>query len=730
MRTPSTQGDATGAGRGVRGGVPSSPSQFLDGLKRGFAARLLPLLADAQVAAEADLRRRMAAEQVPDNLGDQLTNLTLLRRDASRYERRWQEWIGDSFAGWPRRTTQRVRLDAYSLVSDDELQAQLIGQPVVEALERRFTDVLDIIDSRLWSLAASLGGESRPNNPFAPRALIEGLLATFPIAECDAELRHALLRHYERLAGDHLGEVYTWINMQLADAGYAMSGTSDYATLIAQPAGGAVEGVDRTALWSHDNALRPTESSWRKARAQDGDAPDAARGNLLRQRMRAMREGAAWQAQAGVAARREFSDKEFLSVLSLQQGNETPARAVAVTGAGGVINGIGAHLRETLVQGAAGLGMSRDTSAPSATQEDAVDLVGALFEGLRTRSTLSPEADIRLTRLAWPYLRLALDDPYLFDEPDHPAMKVLSVLVSLWDGNAGVGEQQEAELHALANEVADSVANDYHGNTVAFDRALATLESRLEPLRKRIGIAERRAWQSILGRERLQAARANADAQLALRLQDRVLLASVAEFLNNQWRQSLVHAWLREGTGSDRYCDALAVGDAIIGVDEDAAHARGRAVAEGLLALEQPLRDCYVACGLDESGANTLLAALVSEVAQPDAKRMPPEFTPLASEPVQTLQDTDAAPVLAPGQTVLRHAPGAAAQWLRVAWISPVSGRYLLVNRQGMREALMSAAEILAGIDSGELSPRSALAPVEAVLQDLVDAGVDTGSSE
>jgi hypothetical protein len=715
MRTSSTQGDAAGAGRGVRGGVPSSPSQFLDALKRGFAARLLPLLADAQAAVEAELRKRMAAEQAQDNLGDQLANLAFLRRDASRYERRWHERIGDSFADWPRRTAKAARLDAYALVSDDELQAQLIGQPVIEALERRFSDVLDIIDSRLWSLAASLGGESRPGNPFAPRALIEGLLTTFPIAECDAELRHALLRQYERLAGDRLGEIYTWINTQLADAGYAMSGTSDYATLIAQPAGGAAEGVDRTALWSHDNALRPTESSWRKARAQDGDAPDAARGNLLRQRMRAIREDAAEQAQAGAAARREFSDKEFLSVLSLQQGNETPARAATVVGA------IGPHLRETLVQGAAGLGMSRDTSAPSAEQEDAIDLVGALFDGLRTRSTLSPEADIRLARLAWPYLRLALDDPYLFDEPDHPAMKVLSTLVSLWDGNAGAGEL-DVDLHVLANEVVDGVANDYHGNTMAFDRALATLESRLEPLRKRTEIAERRAWQSILGRERLQAARANADAQLALRLQDRVLLASVAEFLNDQWRQSLVHAWLREGTGSDRYCDALAVGDAIIAVDEDAAHARGRAVAEVLLALEQPLRDCYVACGLDESGANTLLAALVSEVAQPDAKRMPPEFTPLAGEPAQAPQDADAAPVLAPGQTVLRHASGTAAQWLRVAWISPVSGRHLLVSRQGTREVLMSAVEVAAGIASGELLPRSALGPVEAVLQDLVDA--------
>lgn len=716
MPTPSTPGDVAGSGRGARHAAPP-PAQLLDALRRGFAARLLPLLADMQAATDAELRRRIADDQVAGSLDDQLTNLAILRRDASRYERRWQERMADPFADWPRRTAKVARLDAYALVSDDELQAQLIGQPVIEALERRFVDVLDIIDSRLWSLAASLGGESRPGNPFAPRTLIESLLGTFPIEECDAELRQGLLRHYERLAGDRLGEVYTWVNTQLADAGHAMSGASDYATLIAQSAGGAGEGVDRTALWSHDNALRPTESSWRKARGPAGDASDAERGNLLRQRVRASRDGAAAEVQAGAPVRREFSDKEFLSVLSLQQGNETPANPVAVPGA------IGPSLRETLVQGAASLGMSRETTAPSPLQEDAIDLVGALFDGLRTHCALSPKADARLARLAWAYLRLALDDPYLFDVPGHPALAALSAIVALWDGNTGTGDQ-DAELHALADEVADAIANDYHGNDAVFDRVQATLEARLEPFRKRAGIAERRAWQSILGHERLQAARSDADAQLAQRLQGRALLASVARFLGDQWRQSLVHAWLREGIGSDRYCDALAVGDAIIAVDEDAAHARGHAVAEGLLALEQPLRDCYVACGLDESGANALLAALVSEIAQPDAKRMPSPFTPLAAEQTQqdAPRDVDAAPVLEPGQVVLMRGDDAAAQWLRVAWISPVSGRHLLVNRQGMRHALMSAAEIAMGIGNGALTPRSTLAPVETVLQDLADS--------
>ncbi len=712
----SSSGRASGTGN--RSGAPA-PAQLLDALKRGFSARVLPLTAETQAAAEADLRRQMADEQAPDRLGDELTNLTILRREAARYERRWRERIDDRFKDWPRQIAGATRTSTYALLSEDELRSQLTGQPVIEALERRFKDVIGIIDSRLRSLAAAMGGQSRPGNPFAPRELVECLLDTFVIEECEADLRLRLLRHYERLCGDRLGEVYAWLNVQLADAGYAMSAAGDYAMLIAQPAAGAREGIDHSALWSEDNALRPTESTWRRRRDRNAAPGDATRGNLMRQRARAVREEAA---RDGSDTRREFSDKEFLSVLSLLQGNETPEQAIVVEGA------VGPHLRAALVQGTTSLGISPETATTSPVQADAIDVVGALFDGLRAHAALSAAADAKLMRLAWPYLRLALDDPHLFDRADSPALSVLSNIVALWDGNTGVGEP-DAELHALADAAADAVANDYHGDEQAFERALAALETRLEPLRKRSEIAERRAWQSILGRERLQLARAQADALLAQRFEGCVLLPSVAQFLSDQWRHSLVHALVRDGPTSARFHDAVAIGDAILRIDMDAAHARGNVVAEALNAVAQPLRNCYVACGLDESGANMLLAALVSELARPDAVRSVPEFTPLAGEggasgargvgPWPDPGSSDADTALEAGQVVLQHTPGAPARWLRVAWVSPASGRHLLVDRQGARYALLTADEVAAGLAVGTLTQRSLLPAVEAVLREL-----------
>lgn len=701
MRNTFATGDAYGAGRDAQAGGSGPGPQLLEALRRSFIARTLPILGEMQVATEVELRQALGEEQAARG-NDSLTNLGILRREAARYERRWQEQVDARFAGWPAASAVATRLDAYTLVSEDQLQAQLIGQPVIEALERRFADVIDVIDSRLWSLAASLGGGSRPANPFAPRMLIETILATFPIAECDADLRQAMLRQYERIAGARLGPVYAWLNAQLADAGHAMAANGDYAALVTQPT--AVSRDGSGGRWADDNALQPRQSSWRGNAELDDAAGDASRGNALRAAMRAAR-----QADAEGDARREFSDKEFLSVLSLLQGSETPHVPVAVSGS------IQAHLRESLVAGAASLGMSRDSARLAARHEDAIDLVGRLFDNLRSGAELAPHADARIARLAWPILRLAFDDAHLFDEADSAALAVLDELVRLWDGNAGTTEV-DLELHAIADAVADQLANDYHGDATVFARARESLEAKIEPLRRRAEIAERRVWQSILGRERLQAARAEGDRQLTRLLDGRSMLPSVAEFLSDQWWQALVHAWLREGPESERLLGVLGVGDAILQVDDDAAHARGRAVAEGLIALEQPLRGCFVACGLDESGANELLAALVAQLAQPDAARIVPSHTPAEASTLPPA-DAAAATVFSVGQVVLaKTQDDLPAQWSRVSWISPLSSQVLLVNRQGARVALLSAEEVVAQGANGWLLPRVDAPPVQAAL--------------
>lgn len=317
---------------------------------------------------------------------------------------------------------------------------------------------------------------------------------------------------------------------------------------------------------------------------------------------------------------------------------------------------------------------------------------------------LTSEAYARLVRLGHPYLRLALDDPFLFDDNDHPAIDLLSQVVDLWDANIGASDA-DAEFHGIANAAADAIANDYHGNTAIFDQILARLNQQMQPLVRRREIAERRARQSILGRERLHAARQEADAQLKQLLEGRELLPSIAQLLDDQWRQSLTHLWMRKGRDSDRCRDALAVADATLQVDSDAAQAKGAAVAANLFKLQEAISECFAASGLDQSTANATLAALVAEVAQRDTTRIVHGFTPSAATDDETGAGSESP--LTVEQVAIQRKPGAPPQWLRVAWTSPLSGQYLLVNRQGVRQALNSPVQIAAAIEAGQREPHT-----------------------
>lgn len=168
----------------------------------------------------------------------------------------------------------------------------------------------------------------RPENPFSPRHIVESFLHTFTAADCSQRLRVALLRHCERRAGERLVEAYAWCNRQLAEAGFALASTSDYATLVATTVSGRAGAADvaKLAVWGADNALAPAETSWRIARDEGRPLRQAARrGEALRHAVRTRREQTA-EPDGSVRALRT---EEFLAVLSLLQGESAPLQDAA-----------------------------------------------------------------------------------------------------------------------------------------------------------------------------------------------------------------------------------------------------------------------------------------------------------------------------------------------------------------------------------------------------------------
>lgn len=685
-----------------------TPAQLMDSLRREAAARLLPLLGEALRQERAYLQRTCQGEtldaQARAAATEDLESLTVLAAELIHHEHKWQKALGDVFAAWPEPPAAQGR-SAFSLVSDDELQAQLIGQPVAEALDRRFESQRDIIDRRLHTLAARLHYRGRPSNPLAARFLVECFLRAFDAADCGRRLRTHLLRRHEPLLDGALAALYGWCNTRLGEAGCALAGDSDQAALIAG-LGGTSDALpaSKTRVWEQGNAVAQASGSVPRARV------DAPRGNLLRRHARRQRDARRAEIDA---AERSFLRDEFMSTLALLQAGRSlpPGDTHAV------------RLREGLYAVAGGLGIDRRKVAFDGEQDEAIILTGALFDLLGRRHQLTAEARERLALLAVPWLHLALDDVQLFEPSSPPSMQLLSQLVELWDG-ADAGDPHSLTLHALADVAADAVLEAAHGDGRVFPAQLAQIDAALAAGRRRAEAVERRTWQALRGRERLDAARRCARLELECRFAGRALLPSVAGFLDGEWRQALGQAWLRDGEASDRYREVLSLGDALVESDALAANDGGSAVADRLLGILPAMRDCCTQCGVDVQVIEQRLAALVAEHASPTARRIhvptPPgedeaPLLPEDADPAAGLADT----TFAEGQRFVRTEATGAARSLRLAWRSSLSGACLLVNPAGGRELLLTPDALHAMVHSGALQMRPGGGAVAGALTTL-----------
>lgn len=673
------------------------PDPLRERFRDAVLARLRPLLSDLLLSMDADLRRAADAEERPGQAADDLTNLGILRRHAMLHEERWKSELTKVFAVWPQ--APAAETSRYALISEQELQSQLVGQPVIEALERRFADILDVIDSRLWDFAVRVSGSGEALSPVAPRVFVEALLTTFPAIECSVTLRQALLRQFQAWAGERMGDFYAWFNTELAEAGFAMSRPGRYAVQTTL-------GMDGPAGAAFDPRGQVERAS-KVVRGASGVAGEMS--EALRQRVRAQRARAA--ALQPPVTGRALGDLEFLAVLSLVQADPQAMSPFEATTA------LDERLRRCLVAGAAKLGLDPSATAMSLEQDDAIDLVGTLFDALLTAHAFDAQARQSMSQLAFPYVQLVLSEPGLFDDAADPAMRLLAELALLWDGAT-----PESELHAAADAACSSIVDGYHGQAQVFEQVLETLRARVEPLRLRADVAARRVWQAVAGRERLEVGRRTADRALKELLGDWPLLPSVAAFLADVWRQALLRAWLREGTDSARYRDAAAIGQAVMQVDRDAADGAGHAVAGRLLRLETPLRECYVACGLDENAANDLIAALVSELARPDALRRRPVFEPLSSHAPDAHEPAAPEPPrLEIGGAFIHRATPDAGAAVRLIGVSELSGRHLFVGPSG--QLMLESDEVDQCLRDGRLLARPSLDPVTAVIKRLTAPG-------
>lgn len=729
---------------GLRHAVaPRDARALYDVLKRESVAALADMF-DGFADSIAD-QTRCAARHV--RLHDQRA-LDQLRERTPQFADAYRQRVVAMFDGWLRAEAEPVDpASELSLMSEGQLRLQLMALSVKEGLERSAGNVLVTLHGRLANLAATLDASPRTPSPLQPASMVHAFVTSFPCDVYGDDLQGLVFAEYEHRLVSTLSQLCARLDGRLAGARYApqVVRPAQVAPAPARPVrnadagewvpeGGVVESLTRPS--PVHRAAPPVEMPAPRLdpapQVQSVATSEPMRyRDLVRDRLRAWREGAGVVANEPRAMGTVLGTEELSSIASLLQGDD--ADAIARVLAGKDRQPLAGVLRRTVADGARQLGLAQGATRFAPDEEDAIDLVAMLFQSLAETSAAAKARPELYARLVMPYLRLALVDDSLFNRRTHPARRLLDALIEICEDDP---EDDAGEALDVAVRVVERVTAGFREDLEIFELATDELRQFQEQQRRRAELAERRAAEAMHGRERLQQAREDSHASLAALLRRGVLTEAFAAFLRDPWRHALDQAWLREGCDSGRWNELEALGDALVALDADASQPGQHDLVERWLELEPQIAACCDAAGPDAAATQQTIARMVFALAHPDAERRRSE---LPTDEVDDETQAQGMLRLVAGSSGIEHDPAIAARmrrlrvgqalqlfdetgrpaYGRVAWISPLTGRLLIVNRRGVRRLLVSPEQLAALVGAGRVTLRSTQAPSDLAIKRL-----------
>jgi len=332
---------------------------------------------------------------------------------------------------------------------------------------------------------------------------------------------------------------------------------------------------------------------------------------------------------------------------------------------------------------------------------DTLDLVGLLYDQLLTETRTEGIAQQLLANLQVPLLRIALSDSNFFTVRNHPARRLLNLVLetaNLWLDRSD--DKFDNALNQRLQRSVKRVVEDSTGDMGVIEKEADDLDTHLKLISRRAEIAERRQVEAAQGRDRLQDARAAAAKAIDARLSKHKTSPLVRALLENAWADALTLTLLREGENSEAYRRRLAAADQLL--DAPAGRDNNRLAADfnhgltqvGLQANEADQITRYAlelpqqppAAGSTPTPTQTeLLIRLKSRHKPGEGEAGPtqpgPRKLPLTSSERRALDTLKALPFGSWLEFTLNQQGQKAAR--KLAWYTPSSGRCLVVNARG-----------------------------------------------
>ncbi|KRE88860.1 hypothetical protein ASG87_07775 [Frateuria sp. Soil773] len=595
-----------------------------------------------------------------------------------------------------------------ALVADNELEESLAITSMIGKNESRLARDLFAVNQRLSVICGGLKIDEA-NNPIAPAALAQAFRQAMRELTADMRVKLIIYKLFDRYVLSALEDLYQDVNAELIRAGVLPQLRHEIVR------GGAAKAVG-------DGAPRGAEGT------PGADEAVEVSDDLL-QTLRSLfnaRRHPAGETGAIAGSMSIPTANELLGALSVLQSQLASGPLPVQDLDTAALNREVAQLKEHLLSQLGALRGERPGQVAT-IDEDTIDLVGMLFEFILEDRNLPAEMQVLLARLQIPYLKAAIIDRRLFAHRQHPARRLLDSLAELAKGWSAESDRDH-RVHEKVKSVVDRLLHDFDDDMGIFERLGQELQEFHDLSRRRAELAEQRVAESTRGRERLEQARRRAAREILDRIGGQTLPPLVHGVLARAWANYLVLTILRQGEESTEFAEALRFINEFIASTRPARDPESqRQLRQMLPGIERALRRGLANVAFQESDIERLLGQLhtyyrqqlgevvedtpqeaaplpipdsIQPIVEAEAPVIAAEAEQLANPP-QDLPELEQVAALKPG-TWLEFCPtGDANERAKLSWISPMSGRYLFVNRRGLKVADYAPHELAAALAAG-----------------------------
>jgi len=438
---------------------------------------------------------------------------------------------------------QGVSAENLSVVSNNELEERVAIESMVSKAITSYEDPLANLATRLDSLVAGITVTDK-TNPVAPEAICRSFNLACNQLRIDIRAKLVLLKLFDRHVMSCLGEMYDLCNQVLIERG-------------------VLPGLDMTGLVQQD--LRQSgpevEESAEIPTVFSNDVFSDLRSLVTAQSPTSRTVGQSGLVGYGLAP--EIPRPHLLQLLQVMQAEIQHQLIEQQTQA---LNGITPQQLDISQV----LNQLLETKIPDQTlslghvDSDVINMIDMLFQFILDEPQLAPPLKALIARLQIPFIKLAMMDKQFFSKGNHPARQLLNTLAKACLGWEQVENVENDRLYKKIDELVTTVIDQFDSDTAIFQQLLDEFKKFIEAEERRAQLVQQRTLGAEEGKAKTELAREQVENLLDSKLNGLDLPEPVVQLSTEGWNQVLLHIFLKDGSESTEWQEAVALLDDLI----------------------------------------------------------------------------------------------------------------------------------------------------------------------